>query len=99
MIVTRPCVAINFSMHLVFQVISLVWFFFVFFFLSLVTLIRQPAELIGVPLHQHQNKCATLVKNKTVPTTPSLQFTYPLFTMNTCSASGSANPSQAQVSR
>uniref|UniRef100_A0A8B9ECQ1 Transcription factor like 5 n=1 Tax=Anser cygnoides TaxID=8845 RepID=A0A8B9ECQ1_ANSCY len=65
---------------------------------NLVTLIRQPSELVGVPLHQHQNKCATLVKNETVPTTPSSQFTYPLFTMNTCSASGSANPSQAQTS-
>ncbi|XP_068556117.1 transcription factor-like 5 protein isoform X2 [Anas acuta] len=65
---------------------------------NLVTLIQQSTELIGVPLHQHQNKCATLVNNKTVPTTPSLQFTYPLLTMNTCSASGSANPSQVQTS-
>ncbi|NXI67454.1 TCFL5 protein, partial [Anseranas semipalmata] len=65
---------------------------------NLVTLIRQPSELIGVPLHQHQNKCATLLKNKTAPATPSLQFTYPLFTMNACSTTGSANPSQAQTS-
>lgn len=68
-----------------------------FFILSLVTLIRQPSELIGVPLHQQENKCAALGKNKTVPATPSLQFTYPLFTMNACSTAGSANPSQAQV--
>ncbi|NXJ02141.1 TCFL5 protein, partial [Psophia crepitans] len=64
---------------------------------NLVTLIGQPSELIGVPLHQQENKCATLGKSKTAPATPSLQFTYPLFTMNTCSA-GSANPSQAQTS-
>ncbi|KFW93588.1 Transcription factor-like 5 protein, partial [Phalacrocorax carbo] len=65
---------------------------------NLVTLIRQPSELIGVPLHQQENKCAALGKNKTVPATPSLQFTYPLFTMNTGSTAGSANPSQAQTS-
>lgn len=59
-------------------------------------MIRQPSELIGVPLHQQENKCAALGKNKTASATPSLQFTYPLFTMNACSA-GSANPSQAQV--
>ncbi|NXQ97987.1 TCFL5 protein, partial [Sagittarius serpentarius] len=64
---------------------------------NLVTLVRQPSELIGVPLNQQENKCAALGKNKTVPASPSLQFTYPLFTMNACSA-GSANPSQAQTS-
>ncbi|NXV28126.1 TCFL5 protein, partial [Rissa tridactyla] len=61
---------------------------------NLVTLIRQPSELIGVPLHQQDNKCVALGKNKTAPATPSLQFTYPLFTMNACSAAGSANPAQ-----
>ncbi|NWQ98655.1 TCFL5 protein, partial [Burhinus bistriatus] len=65
---------------------------------NLVTLIRQPSELIGVPLHQQENKCAALGKNKTAPATPSLQFTYPLFTMNAGSTAGSANPSQAQTS-
>ncbi|XP_050763349.1 transcription factor-like 5 protein isoform X1 [Gymnogyps californianus] len=65
---------------------------------NLVTLIRQPSELIGVPLHQQENKCAAVGKNKTAPATPSLQFTYPLFTMNACSTAGSANPSQAQIS-
>ncbi|NXV78693.1 TCFL5 protein, partial [Atlantisia rogersi] len=65
---------------------------------NLVTLIRQPSELIGVPLHQQENKGAALGKNQTAPATPSLQFTYPLFTMNTCPAAGSANPSQAQSS-
>ncbi|NXE76943.1 TCFL5 protein, partial [Cochlearius cochlearius] len=65
---------------------------------NLVTLIRQPSELIGVPLHQQENKCAALGKNKTAPAAPSLQFTYPLFTMNACSTAGSANPSQAQTS-
>ncbi|XP_009932254.1 transcription factor-like 5 protein isoform X2 [Opisthocomus hoazin] len=64
---------------------------------NLVTLIRQPSELIGVPLHQQENKCAALGKSKTAPATPSLQFTYPLFTMNACSAAGSANASQAQA--
>ncbi|XP_021272142.1 transcription factor-like 5 protein isoform X1 [Numida meleagris] len=64
---------------------------------NLVTLIQQPSELVGVPLHQHQNKCAALVKNKSTPTTPSRQFTYPLFTMSACSA-GAANSSQAQAS-
>ncbi|XP_075624729.1 transcription factor-like 5 protein [Balearica regulorum gibbericeps] len=66
---------------------------------NLVTLIRQPSELIGVPLHQQENKYAALGKNKTASATPSLQFTsYPLFTMNACSTAGSANPSQAQTS-
>ncbi|NWY55716.1 TCFL5 protein, partial [Chionis minor] len=66
---------------------------------NLVTLIRQPSELIGVPLHQQENKCATLGKNKSASSgTPSLQFTYPLFAMNTCSTAGSANPLQAQTS-
>ncbi|NWX45237.1 TCFL5 protein, partial [Steatornis caripensis] len=60
---------------------------------KLVTLIRQPSERIGV--HQQENKCAALGKIKAAPATPSLQFTYPLFT---CSAPGSANPSQAQTS-
>lgn len=83
-----------------FQVVSLVYFVvvvFLFFFLSLVTLIRQPSELIGVPVHQQENKCPALGKNKTAPATPSLQFTYPLFTMNTCSTAGGANPPQTQV--
>uniref|UniRef100_A0A452I3H4 BHLH domain-containing protein n=1 Tax=Gopherus agassizii TaxID=38772 RepID=A0A452I3H4_9SAUR len=65
---------------------------------NLVTLVRQPAELMGVPLHQQQNKCTTLVKNKTAAAATALQFTYPLFTMNACSTSGSANPSQTQNS-
>nr|XP_009487246.1 PREDICTED: LOW QUALITY PROTEIN: transcription factor-like 5 protein [Pelecanus crispus] len=65
---------------------------------NLVTLIRQPSELIGVPLHQQENKCAALGKNKTAPATSSLQFTYPLFTMNACSTAASTNPSQAQTS-
>uniref|UniRef100_A0A8B9NU55 Transcription factor like 5 n=1 Tax=Apteryx owenii TaxID=8824 RepID=A0A8B9NU55_APTOW len=65
---------------------------------NLVTLIRQPSELMGVPLHQHQNKCATLVKNKAAAATTALQFTYPLFTMNARSTTGSANPSQTQTS-
>ncbi|NXP09636.1 TCFL5 protein, partial [Thinocorus orbignyianus] len=65
---------------------------------NLVTLIRQPSELIGVPLHQQENKCVALGKNKPAPSVPPLQFTYPLFTMNACSAAGSANPAQAQVS-
>ncbi|NWW53842.1 TCFL5 protein, partial [Pedionomus torquatus] len=66
--------------------------------LNKLTLIRQPSELIGVPLHQQENKCVALGKNKTAPTVPPLQFTYPLFTMNACSAAGGANPAQAQVS-
>ncbi|XP_064888445.1 transcription factor-like 5 protein isoform X4 [Columba livia] len=65
---------------------------------SEVTLIRQPSELIGVPVHQQENKCPALGKNKTAPATPSLQFTYPLFTMNTCSTAGGANPPQTQTS-
>ncbi|XP_026717824.1 transcription factor-like 5 protein isoform X1 [Athene cunicularia] len=65
---------------------------------NLVTLMRQPSELIGVPLHQQENKCAVLGKNKTVPATPTLQFTCPLFTVNACSTAGSANPSQTQTS-
>ncbi|NWR73505.1 TCFL5 protein, partial [Centropus unirufus] len=65
---------------------------------NLVTLIRQPSELIGVPLHQQENKCPAVGKNKTAPSTPALPLTYPLFAMNTCSTSGSANPPQAQTS-
>ncbi|XP_019365681.1 PREDICTED: transcription factor-like 5 protein isoform X2 [Gavialis gangeticus] len=65
---------------------------------NLVTLIRQPAELMGVPLHQQPNKCTTLVKNKTAATTTALQFAYPLFSMNACSSTGNVNPSQAQSS-
>ncbi|XP_015737085.1 transcription factor-like 5 protein isoform X2 [Coturnix japonica] len=65
---------------------------------NLVTLIRQPSELVGVPLHQSQNKCAAVVKNRSAPTTPSPQFTHPLFTMSACSAAGTANSSQAQAS-
>ncbi|NXC14182.1 TCFL5 protein, partial [Corythaeola cristata] len=55
-------------------------------------------SLCCVPLHQQENKCAALGKNKTAPATSSLQSTYPLFTMNTCSTPGSANPSEAQTS-
>ncbi|XP_074744701.1 transcription factor-like 5 protein [Strix uralensis] len=66
---------------------------------NLVTLVRQPSELIGVPLHQQENKCAALGKNKTLPATPTLQFTCPILTMNACSTAGSANPSQTQFSQ
>ncbi|XP_030358552.1 transcription factor-like 5 protein isoform X2 [Strigops habroptila] len=65
---------------------------------NLVTLIRQPSELIGVPLHQQEKKCAALGKNKTSPASPSSQFPYPVLTMNACSTAGGANPSQAQSS-
>ncbi|XP_077808276.1 transcription factor-like 5 protein isoform X1 [Macaca mulatta] len=65
---------------------------------NLVTLIRHPSELMNVPLHQQQNKCTTLVKNKTAATTTALQFTYPLFTTNACSTSGNSNLSQTQSS-
>ncbi|NXW64056.1 TCFL5 protein, partial [Eurystomus gularis] len=64
---------------------------------NLVTLIGQPSELVGVPVHQQENKCPALGKNKTAPATASLQFTYPLFAMN-CSTAGSASPAQAQTS-
>nr|XP_030144278.3 transcription factor-like 5 protein isoform X2 [Taeniopygia guttata] len=64
---------------------------------NLVTLIRQPSEVVGVPLHQQGNRCAALGKNKAAPATHTLPFTYPFFTMNACSAAGSANPSQAQT--
>uniref|UniRef100_A0A8C5W272 Transcription factor like 5 n=1 Tax=Microcebus murinus TaxID=30608 RepID=A0A8C5W272_MICMU len=65
---------------------------------SLVTLIRHPSELMNVPLHQQQNKCTTLVKNKTAAATTALQFTYPLFTTNACSTSATSNLSQTQSS-
>ncbi|KAM9218906.1 LOW QUALITY PROTEIN: transcription factor-like 5 protein [Leptosomus discolor] len=65
---------------------------------NLVTLIHQPSELVGAPLHQQEDKCAVLGKTKPAPAAPALQFTYPLFTVNACSAAGSANPSQAQTS-
>ncbi|XP_068928667.1 transcription factor-like 5 protein isoform X3 [Petaurus breviceps papuanus] len=63
---------------------------------NLVTLIRHPSELMNVPLHQQQNKCTTLVKNKTAAATTALQFTYPLFTANACSTAGNSNLSQTQ---
>ncbi|ELV11333.1 Transcription factor-like 5 protein [Tupaia chinensis] len=50
---------------------------------------------MNVPLHQQQNKCTTLVKNKTAAAT-ALQFTYPLFAANACAASGNPSLSQAQ---
>ncbi|XP_057552674.1 transcription factor-like 5 protein [Hippopotamus amphibius kiboko] len=65
---------------------------------NLVTLIRHPSELMNVPLHQQQNKCTTLVKNKTAAATTALQFTYPLFTTSACSTSGSSNLSQTRSS-
>ncbi|KAM6457934.1 transcription factor-like 5 protein isoform 1-T1 [Liasis olivaceus] len=67
---------------------------------NLVTLIRHPSEVMGVPLHQQQNKCTTLVKNKTAATaTTALQFTCPIFTPNTASpATGNMNTSQTQSS-
>ncbi|KAJ7332136.1 hypothetical protein JRQ81_014316 [Phrynocephalus forsythii] len=67
---------------------------------NLVTLIRHTPEVMGVPLHQQQNKCTTLVKNKTAATTTTaLQFTCPLFNPNAASpANASANTSQSQSS-
>ncbi|NXJ11400.1 TCFL5 protein, partial [Odontophorus gujanensis] len=67
-------------------------------FNNLVTLIQQPAELVGVPAPQQQNECEALLKDKSSPPTPSPQFTYPLFGMNTCAAAGAAASSQAQAS-
>ncbi|KAM5246537.1 transcription factor-like 5 protein isoform 2-T2 [Ctenodactylus gundi] len=64
---------------------------------NLVTLIRHPSELMNAPLHQQQNKCTTLVKNKTTAATTALQFTYPLFT-SACSTGGNSNLSQTQSS-
>ena len=52
---------------------------------------------MNVPLHQQQNKCTTLVKNKTATAATALQFTYPVFTANACSANAGSNPSQVQV--
>lgn len=72
--------------------------FWVFFCLgSLVTLIRHPSELVNVPLHQQQNKCTTLVKNKTAGAATTLQLTYPLFTANACSSGAGTGLSQTQV--
>ncbi|XP_054837837.1 transcription factor-like 5 protein [Eublepharis macularius] len=67
---------------------------------NLVTLIRHPSEVMGVPLHQQQNKCTTLVKNKTAATTTTaVQFTCPLFNPNAASpATGNANQLQQQNS-
>lgn len=96
MITTKGYVAVIFFFCAPrFQVLTLVCFCVLL--CSLVTLIRQPSELVGVPPHQHQDKCAAVVKNKSTPTTPSPQFTHPLFTMSACSAAGTANSSQAQV--
>ncbi|XP_062932749.1 transcription factor-like 5 protein isoform X2 [Cynocephalus volans] len=65
---------------------------------NLVTLIRHPSELMNVPLPQQQNKCTTLVKNKTAATATALQLTYPLFTANACPAAGNSALSQTQSS-
>eukprot|EP00071_Canis_lupus_P031122 XP_022264679.1 transcription factor-like 5 protein isoform X4 [Canis lupus familiaris] len=51
---------------------------------------------MNVPLHQQQNKCTTLVKNKTAAAATALQFTCPLFTANACSAAGGSSLSQTQ---
>lgn len=93
-IVLPVWVAGSVSAH--FQVVSLMCFlccFFVvvygflfFVFLSLVTLVRQPSELVGVPFHQQENKCAAVGKTKSAAAVSSLQFSYPVFAMNTCSA-------------
>ncbi|XP_060089199.1 transcription factor-like 5 protein [Heteronotia binoei] len=65
---------------------------------NLVTLIRHPSEVMGVPLHQQQNKCTTLVKNKTAATTTTaLQFTCPLFNSNATSPA-TVNANQLQQS-
>lgn len=53
---------------------------------------------MNVPLHQQQNKCTTLVKNKTAAAATALQFTCPLFTANACSAAGTSSLSQTQSS-
>ncbi|XP_077612968.1 transcription factor-like 5 protein [Crocuta crocuta] len=53
---------------------------------------------MNVPLHQQQNKCTTLVKNKTAAAATALQFTYPVFTANTCSAGAASSLSQTQSS-
>ncbi|XP_054433469.1 transcription factor-like 5 protein isoform X2 [Pteronotus mesoamericanus] len=65
---------------------------------NLVTLIRHPSELMNVPLHQQQNKCTTLVKNKTAGAATTLQLTYPLFTANACSSGAGAALAQTQSS-
>ncbi|XP_044772290.1 transcription factor-like 5 protein [Neomonachus schauinslandi] len=65
---------------------------------NLVTLIRHPSEFMNVPLHQQQNKCTTLVKNKTAAAATALQFTCPLFTADACSAAGGSSLSQTQGS-
>ncbi|NXA34230.1 TCFL5 protein, partial [Eudromia elegans] len=59
---------------------------------NLVTLIRQPSELI--PLHQHPSKCAALVKSKPA----ALQFPYPLLAMNAGAAPAGAGAPHAQTS-
>ncbi|XP_074174223.1 transcription factor-like 5 protein isoform X2 [Rhinolophus sinicus] len=64
---------------------------------NLVTLIRHPSELMNVPLQQ-QNKCTTLVKNKTSAATAALQFTYPLFTTNACTSGAGTSLAQTQSS-
>ncbi|NWI95822.1 TCFL5 protein, partial [Pitta sordida] len=64
---------------------------------NLVTLIPQPSEVVGVPLHQQGNRCSALGKNKAAPATNSLPFTYRIFTVNARSAAGTANPAQAQT--
>ncbi|XP_043946336.1 transcription factor-like 5 protein [Protopterus annectens] len=62
---------------------------------NLVTLIRHPSELIGMPSHQQQNKCTALVKNKAAATS-ALQFAYPLFAANICSSAESCSSTQSQ---
>nr|KAF6331164.1 transcription factor like 5 [Myotis myotis] len=53
---------------------------------------------MNVPLHQQQNKCTALVKNKTAAAATTLQLTYPLFTANACSSGGGTSLSQTQSS-
>ncbi|MGH0174802.1 UNVERIFIED_CONTAM: hypothetical protein FKN15_002166 [Acipenser sinensis] len=63
---------------------------------NFLTLLHQPSELLGVSLQSQPNKCNTMSKNKTAPTSATVEFSHPLFGANMCHSLGSFNTTNAQ---
>ncbi|MBN3280782.1 TCFL5 protein, partial [Polyodon spathula] len=63
---------------------------------NFLTMLHQPSELIGVSLQSQPNKCNTMSKNKTAPTSATVEFSHPLFGANMCNSVGSFNTTNAQ---
>ncbi|MBN3273620.1 TCFL5 protein, partial [Polyodon spathula] len=63
---------------------------------NFLTLLHQPSELIGVSLQSQPDKCYTMSKHKTAPTSATVEFSHPLFGANMCNSVGSFNDTNAQ---